>query len=69
MGSEGFLPKDKTFSTRAITTRFDPFQWDSWCVVTPIVLSTTFKQAAPAQPKVNILKLIKGRYFNPLLLV
>ncbi|KAK7603445.1 hypothetical protein V9T40_003444 [Parthenolecanium corni] len=61
MGSEGFLPKDKTFSTRAITTRFDPFQWDSWCVVTPIVLSTTFKQAAPAQPK----KHIYGRSGNP----
>ncbi|XKL61692.1 hypothetical protein PGB90_001525 [Kerria lacca] len=53
MATKGFLPKDENFATRAITTRFEPFQWDSWCVSPPLIMSTTFKQLEPAKPKVR----------------
>lgn len=61
----GFLPEDKNFATRAITTRFDPTQWESLCVTTPIVMSTTFQQPAPAQPKVPTkLLFAKNKFFT-----
>lgn len=47
----GYLPEPKGFSTRAIHAGQDPEQWDSMCVVPPIVLSTTFKQTGPAEFK------------------
>lgn len=54
MAEYGFLPRDHNFATRAITTRSDPRQWDSWSVVTPISLGTTYLQSAPAQPLVSL---------------
>jgi len=38
---------DCSFETQAIHAGQDPEQWDSRCVVPPIVMSTTFKQFAP----------------------
>jgi len=51
MENNGYLPFPKGFATTAIHTGQDPDQWDSLSVVPPIVLSTTFKQFAPANPK------------------
>lgn len=47
----GYLPFPKGFATTAIHTGQDPEQWSSLSVVPPIVLSTTFKQHSPANPK------------------
>lgn len=51
MSNEGFKEQDSTFATRAIHTAQEPEQWDAMPVVLPISLSTTFKQDAPAEPK------------------
>jgi len=59
--NNGYLPFPKGFATAAIHAGQDPDQWDSQSVVTPIVLSTTFKQHSPAQPK----KYEYGRSGNP----
>lgn len=50
--NNGFLPFPKGFATAAIHSGQNPEQWDSLSVVPPIVLSTTFKQPSPANPKV-----------------
>lgn len=42
------------FATRAIRAGQDPSQWNYGSVVTPLVMSTTFQQDAPAQHRVNI---------------
>lgn len=54
MSNEGFKEQDSTFATRAIHTAQEPEQWDAMPVVLPISLSTTFKQDAPAEPKVCV---------------
>ncbi|XP_022900715.1 putative cystathionine gamma-lyase 2 isoform X2 [Onthophagus taurus] len=59
--NSGYLPDPKGFSTTAIHAGQDPDQWDSMCVVPPIVLSTTFKQFGPA----NFKKYEYGRSGNP----
>lgn len=51
MTDNGFLPQKPGFATMAIHSGQDPEKSDSWAVVPPIVLSTTFKQQAPAQHK------------------
>lgn len=61
MENSGYLPYPKGFSTTAIHAGHDPDQWDSMCVVPPLVTSTTFKQYAPAQYK----KYEYGRSGNP----
>ncbi|GJQ75911.1 hypothetical protein Trydic_g17971 [Trypoxylus dichotomus] len=59
--SSGYLPEPKGFATKAIHSSTTPDNWDSMCVVPPIVLSTTFKQYGPAQFK----KYEYGRSGNP----
>ncbi|XP_065221382.1 cystathionine gamma-lyase-like isoform X2 [Planococcus citri] len=51
MSTEGFLPEDTKFSTRAIHAGHSPEKWSSMAVITPISLSTTFKQFGPGEPK------------------
>lgn len=51
MSVEGFKEQDPTFATRAIHVAQEPEQWDAMPVVLPISMSTTFKQDAPAEPK------------------
>lgn len=51
MSHEGFKEQDPSFATRAIHVGQEPEQYSSMAVVTPISLATTFKQDAPAQPK------------------
>lgn len=48
-GTQGFLPPFKHFATSAIHVGQEPEQWNSWAVVPPISLSTTFKQRAPGE--------------------
>lgn len=60
--SNGYLPFPRGFSTRAIHAGQDPEQWDSMCVIPPIVMSTTFKQYGPAKFKVSKALLLKRRY-------
>lgn len=36
------------FATRAIHAGQNPEQWDSRCIIPPIVLSSTYKQFSPA---------------------
>lgn len=50
--NSGYLPFPKGFATAAIHAGQEPEQWDSMCVIPPIVLSTTYKQYAPAEFKV-----------------
>ncbi|XP_017778244.1 PREDICTED: putative cystathionine gamma-lyase 2 [Nicrophorus vespilloides] len=61
MNPEDYLPVPKGFATRAIHSGQNPDNWDSMCVVPPIVLSTTFKQYGPADFK----KYEYGRSGNP----
>lgn len=49
MGDSGFLKQKPGFATKAIHVGQDPDQWNSGCVVPPLITSTTFKQDAPAQ--------------------
>ncbi|XP_050666704.1 cystathionine gamma-lyase-like isoform X2 [Leptidea sinapis] len=49
MGDKGFLIQKPGFATTAIHAGQDPSKWKSAAVVTPIVMSTTFKQPAPAE--------------------
>lgn len=49
--NDGYLPFPKGFATAAIHAGQDAEQWDSMCVVPPIVTSTTFKQYGPADFK------------------
>lgn len=51
----GFRAQPKGFATKAIHVGQDPDQWSHLSVVPPLVVSTTFKQHKPAQPKVNII--------------
>ena len=53
MGDQGFLKQKPGYATTAIHAGQDPDQWDSRAVVVPIVTATTFKQPAPAEPKVR----------------
>lgn len=52
MSGEGFLQHPKGFSTTAIHAGQEPENWDSMCVIPPLVTSTTFKQYGPANFKV-----------------
>lgn len=56
MTENGFLKQTPGFSTRAIHVGQEPEKWSSYCVVPPIVNSTTYKQDAPAQHRVNKIK-------------
>uniref|UniRef100_A0A1A9WFW0 cystathionine gamma-lyase n=1 Tax=Glossina brevipalpis TaxID=37001 RepID=A0A1A9WFW0_9MUSC len=49
MMSYGFKEQPKGFATKAIHIGQEPEQWNSLCVVPPISLSTTFKQAGPGE--------------------
>ncbi|CAL1682197.1 unnamed protein product [Lasius platythorax] len=42
-------PQTEGFSTKAIHAGQDPEQWSHYAVVPPLVMSTTFKQDAPAE--------------------
>ena len=57
----GYLPYPKGFATAAIHVAQDPEQWNNLNVVPPIVMSTTFKQLSPAEPK----RFEYGRSGNP----
>lgn len=46
--SGGYLPLPKGFATKAIHAGQEPDQWDSRCIIPPIVMSSTFKQYSPA---------------------
>lgn len=46
--SGGYLPTPKGFATKAIHAGQEPEQWDSRCIIPPIVMSSTFKQYSPA---------------------
>ena len=48
----GYLENDPHFATKALHVGQQPEQWNSLSVVPPISLSTTFKQLAPADPKI-----------------
>lgn len=50
----GFKQQPKGFATKAIHVGQDPENWNHLAVVPPIVMSTTFKQFKPAEPKVII---------------
>lgn len=54
--STGFLAPRRSFTTRVIHTDQNPERWDSRCVVAPLYTSTTFKQKAPGEPYVSILR-------------
>ncbi|XP_038000331.1 cystathionine gamma-lyase-like [Motacilla alba alba] len=45
----GYLPPFPHFATDAIHYGQEPEQWNSWAIVPPITLSTTFKQAEPGK--------------------
>ncbi|XP_077295911.1 cystathionine gamma-lyase [Arctopsyche grandis] len=49
MAENGFLKQAPGFATRAIHVGQEPERWNSYCVVPPLVTSTTFKQEAPAK--------------------
>lgn len=49
----GFLPPFQHFATQAIHVGQEPEQWSSRAVVTPISMSTTFKQGAPGKHSVS----------------
>ena len=53
--SSGCLAPFKGFSTQVIHQGQEPEQWKSNAVVPPISMSTTFKQDAPGQHKVNFM--------------
>jgi len=47
--ADRLLPQDPKFATKQCHAGQEPEQWSSWSVVTPICLTTTFKQDGPAQ--------------------
>lgn len=53
MAHNGFLKQKPGFATIAIHTGQEPEKWNSAAVVPPIVMSTTFKQPAPAEHTVS----------------
>lgn len=53
MNSKG-APQTEGFSTKAIHAGQDPEQWSHCAVVPPLVMSTTFKQDAPAEHRVSL---------------
>lgn len=55
-GTGCFRRQPSGFDTRAIHARQEPERWKSLAVVTPIVMSTTFKQLQPHETSVSILK-------------
>lgn len=57
----GFLPSFQHFATQAIHVGQDPDQWTSRAVVTPISMSTTFKQGAPGKHSVSWVCLGRSR--------
>ncbi|KAK4875299.1 hypothetical protein RN001_011721 [Aquatica leii] len=59
--NNGYLPYPKGFATAAIHVAQEPEQWNALAVVPPIVMSTTYKQFSPANPK----KYEYGRSGNP----
>lgn len=48
-----FRPQPKGFATKAIHVGQEPEQWSHQAVIPPLVMSTIFKQPAPAQPIVS----------------
>lgn len=56
-----FRPQPKGFATKAIHVGQEPEQWSHRAVIPPLVMSTTFKQPAPAQP---IVSKQKNTFFN-----
>lgn len=54
--NDGFLARRRSFTTKTIHTAQNPERWESHCVVSPIFTSTTFKQKAPGEPYVSILR-------------
>lgn len=50
-GEGAYMKNCDDFATRAIHVGQDPEKWESLAVVPPIVLSTTYKQHSPAEPK------------------
>ncbi|KAJ4449857.1 hypothetical protein ANN_01263 [Periplaneta americana] len=51
MSVEGFLQQEPGFATKAIHVGQEPEQWNSYAVVPPITLASTFKQIAPNKHK------------------
>lgn len=43
MANEGYLPLEENFATLAIHTGQEPENWDSCCLMPPLVLSSSFK--------------------------
>lgn len=48
-----FKKQPQGFATKAIHAGQEPEQWNSMCVIPPIVMSTTFKQDGPAEHRVS----------------
>lgn len=48
-----YLPYPRGFSTKAIHAGQDPAQWNSMCLIPPLVTSTSFKQHGPGKFKVS----------------
>lgn len=49
----GFLPCPKGFATASNHAGQDPDNWDSLCIMPPIVMSTTFKNLSTTKIKVS----------------
>lgn len=47
--ANNFLEQPKGFATKAIHVGQEPENWNSMCVVPPIIMSTTFKQDGPSE--------------------
>lgn len=60
-----FLKIPKSFATTAIHAGQDSDQWDSKCIVTPLVMSTSFKQFGPGEETNGKKKYEYGRTGNP----
>lgn len=48
-----FRPQPKGFATKAIHVGQEPERWSHNAVIPSLVMSTTFKQIAPAEPVVS----------------
>lgn len=48
--NEGYLPEDTSFATRAIHSGYEANDKSMWAIIPPIHLTTTFRQAGPAEP-------------------
>lgn len=58
-----FRAQPKGFATKAIHVGQEPEQWNHQSVIPPIVMSTTFKQPAPAQPIVSAIHSPQNTFF------